>query len=118
MVFFLENLNSNFREYRLKAVEMRVAAVVETDRADLTAYLQGKISSCPQIDATVAAEYAQGAASSNSLPADAATAAADMEVDQPPTLSAEQMNEQRERIAASLDLIVQRSRMASAHDSE
>ncbi len=50
-------------EYRRRAVESRITAVVEQDRHALQQYLTGKIDNCPQLDlqaaASIAAQNAQ-----------------------------------------------------------
>lgn len=62
-MFFLENSSLSVAEYRRKAVETRITAVVEQDRHALQQYLNGKIESCPQLDystaSTIAAENAK-----------------------------------------------------------
>ena len=91
IVFFLENADGSFAEYRrkvcclcwninhtniltlyipprLQAVQHRVTAVVEQDRKQLKSYLSGELESCPQIDQDMVNKYkmAQQAIEKNS----------------------------------------------------
>lgn len=49
-MFFLENSSESVAEYRRKAVEARIIAVVEQDKQALQSFITGSIESCPQID--------------------------------------------------------------------
>lgn len=65
IIFFLENSSLTVAEYRRRAVESRITAVVEQDRHALQQYLTGVIESCPQLDLqalqAMSAENAQNA---------------------------------------------------------
>eukprot|EP01039_Chlorochromonas_danica_P004799 gene4799-5262_t len=53
IIFFLENAQLPIAEYRRKAVENKITAIVEQDRNHLQKYLTGEIDSCPQIDINI-----------------------------------------------------------------
>ena len=57
VIFFHENSEINNAEYRKKAVESKIAAVVGQDRSNLLNFLTGAIDTCPQIDPLVVANY-------------------------------------------------------------
>jgi hypothetical protein len=50
IIFFLENSSESVAEYRRKAVEARIVAIVEQDKQALNSFLSGSIETCPQID--------------------------------------------------------------------
>jgi hypothetical protein len=57
IIFFLENAACTIAEYRRKAVENKINAIVENDKSALQDYLSGKAETCTQIDQSVQASY-------------------------------------------------------------
>ena len=49
-MFFVENVDAPLADYRRKAVESKVTAVVGQDRPALQNYMLGNLETCPQID--------------------------------------------------------------------
>lgn len=102
IVFFLENSEGSVAEYRRKAVEAKVTAVVEQDRQALKNYLTGVEETCPQIDVAAMNAYwkshsAELAANSKSKP-------------EAPAISLEKMNEHRLMHAKLLEQTLQKSK--------
>lgn len=109
IIFFLENSDMTVAEYRRKAVESRIFAVVEQDRQALKNYLTGVIDTCPQIDLQLAASFV--------LPSIALTTNISNVIDnnqknlfEQPIISNEKMLEQREKHAARLEMNIQKSK--------
>lgn len=100
VIFYLENADAAVAEYRRKVVTMRCTAVVELDKASLKGYLTGAIDSCPQLD--FAAAVASAASYNASIAHEAEQAAPAV-----PLISAQEMQEQRQRHAAIFDQSVQ-----------
>ena len=94
-MFFLENANAKVADYRRKVVTERLTAVILVDQADLKGYVTGAIETCPQLD------LAAAAASAASYTAAAQVAEASAPVG--PQISAEELQEQRQRHAAMFD---------------
>lgn len=96
VIFFLENADISLADYRRKAVEKRVKAVIQQDSDNLKNYLTGVIDTCPQIDPNkivpIAVDNTIGSNNKliNSVSKDVG-------------LSLEQLQEQRQRHAAMLD---------------
>lgn len=114
IVFFLENADGSFAEYRRKAVQHRVTAVVEQDRKQLKSYLSGELESCPQIDQDMVNKYkmAQQAIEKNSGASRIETDASQVNISQ------EQMKEQRARHAARLEQTIDQSSVKVLHANE
>ena len=100
MIFYLENAEASVAEYRRKVVTMRCTAVVELDKASLKGYVTGATDSCPQLD--FAAAVASAASYNANLAQEAEQIAPPM-----PLISAQEMQEQRQRHAAIFDQSVQ-----------
>jgi hypothetical protein len=98
VLFFMENSEIGVADYRRMCVEMKITAVVEQDKQSMKSYLLGEISSCNQLDLSVAATSAV-------IPAAART------VDDSAThrISASEMQEQRSRHAAFIDQSLQKT---------
>lgn len=106
IIFFLENAEMSVADYRRKAVESRITAVVEHDRHALKDYLTGVVETCPQIDVTAAAEFARSSATALSTSSTAENAH--------PQITLENMQQQRERHAAMLEKTVSKSKGLSS----
>ena len=100
VIFYLENTDASVAEYRRKVVTMRCTAVVELDKASLKGYVTGAIDSCPQLD--FAAAVASAASYNANLTQEVEQIAAPV-----PLISAQEMQEQRQRHAAIFDQSVQ-----------
>lgn len=104
VIFFLENLDISFAEYRRKLVNQRtITAVVETDRKALKEYLTGVIDSCSQLDQIAAAAYLANASNVSHNEVGTAASASTTQI------SDHQFQEQRQRHAAILDQSIQRA---------
>lgn len=101
IVLFLANAELGDVEYRKKVVQEGggVTFVVAYDKQALKDYLSGAIDSCPQIDLQLASSY--------QLPAEAIATSghADSQI-----MSAERMQEQRERYAAQMERTMQKTK--------
>lgn len=107
IVVFLANADLPDAEYRKKALESRVTAVVGQDRQPLKSYLSGAIDSCPQIDYQVAASF--------QVPIPAQS---DSVANSEPTMSVEKMQEQRERFSAQMEKALQKTKATDVnHDT-
>lgn len=100
VIFYLENADATVAEYRRKVVTMRCTAVVELDKASLKGYLTGAIDSCPQLDFAAAVASAASYNASNAHETEQAAPTV-------PLISAQEMQEQRQRHAAIFDQSVQ-----------
>ena len=100
VIFYLENADASVAEYRRKVVTMRCTAVVELDKASLKGYLTGAIDSCPQLD--LSAAVASAASYNASIAQEAEQAVPVVQL-----ISAQEMQEQRQRHAAIFDQSVQ-----------
>ena len=93
VIFFLENFEGSLADYRRKAVEKRVKAVIQQDSDNLKNYLTGVIDTCPQIDLNKIVPIDANNSIGNSIES----------VSKDVGLSLEQLQQQRERHAAMLD---------------
>lgn len=117
VIFFYKNADASFPEYRKKAVELKITPVVETDRKDLQAYLNGSIDTCPQIDPQMVNSYlleqesvvASTLVDSNGVDVDDAGAS---------QMSEGQMQEQRAKHAALLERRTQGASVQAMDQSE
>lgn len=92
----MENVEISNVDYRRKAVEKRVKAVIQQDRDNLKNYLLGVIDTCPQIDPS---KIVSVTVNNSGISGNTAIESASKDVG----LSMEQLQEQRERHAAMLD---------------
>jgi Paf1 complex subunit CDC73 N-terminal len=116
VIFFLENIDASIADYRKKTVFQKVTAVTEIDKKDLKDYLMGVTDTCPQLDFSVAATLTAAPVTAS---ASAAAAPVAQEVITPavPQISAEELEQQRQRHAAlfeqSLQAVAQPMRYTS-----
>lgn len=97
VLFYLENAEIPMADYRRKVVTARITAIVETDKSNLKSYLTGQIDSCPQLD------FAAASAAYNVTTSYNAVAQEEVVVPVVSLLSAQLMQEQRQRHAALID---------------
>jgi hypothetical protein len=65
-VYFLENANLPVGEYRRNALQNKIKAVIEVDRAAMLSYLTGQTDTCAQIDPAMQASFASASSRSTS----------------------------------------------------
>lgn len=94
VIFFLENAEQSVADYRRETVKQRLTAVVEADKASLKGYVTGSIETCPQLDLAAASAASYTAAAAQVAEASAPAG---------PQISAEELQEQRQRHAALFD---------------
>ena len=109
VIFFLQNAEtSSVADYRREAVKHRLTAVVQADQVALKEYVTGVTDTCPQLDliaqALSIASYATAAAKVTDTSASAA-----------PQISAEELQEQRQRHAALFDESIKAPTQASRY---
>lgn len=112
-MFFLENVNISLGDYRRKVVESRaVVAVVANDIQNLKDYLTGKIDTCPQLD--LSSTTTASLASTQPVIADSTAKPASVQI---PQISHEQMQEERQKHAALLEMSLQQKPSSLVDDA-
>jgi len=96
IIFFLENADIGLSEYRQKAQAAGIIPVVIQDKENLKKYLTGVIDTCEQIDL-------QAAAHGENIITEVPTPQV---LEQRPSMSKEEMEEQRKRYGAFINCLI------------
>ena len=108
VIFFLENADNSVADYRREAVKHRLTAVVQADQAALKGYVTGALETCPQLDLAAAAASVASYSTAAAKVTDTSASAA-------PQISAEELQEQRQRHAALFDESIKAPTQASRY---